>query len=50
MANIDYIKLYKLQDDVMDIIFKVQNIYYLTGGTCLSRFYKEKRYSANKYD
>ena len=45
MADIDYIKLYKLQDDVMDIIFKVQNIFYLTGGTCLSRFYKEKRYS-----
>jgi len=45
MANIDYKKLYKLQDSVLDIIFSVQPIFYLTGGTCLSRFYKEKRYS-----
>ena len=45
MASIDYIKLYSLQDKVLDIIFKTENIFYLTGGTCLSRFYQEKRYS-----
>ena len=45
MAGIDYIKLYSLQDKVLDIIFKTENIFYLTGGTCLSRFYQEKRYS-----
>ncbi|BBG65044.1 hypothetical protein NNO_0341 [Hydrogenimonas sp.] len=29
----------------MDIVFGVENEFYLTGGTCLSRFYHEKRYS-----
>jgi len=43
--NIDYKKLYELQDKVMDIVFEVENVFYLTGGTCLSRFYQEKRYS-----
>ena len=42
---IDYIELYKLQDKVLDVVFSAENIFYLTGGTCLSRFYKEKRYS-----
>jgi predicted nucleotidyltransferase component of viral defense system len=42
---IDYKKLYKLQDSVMDVIFRAENIFYLTGGTCISRFYQEKRYS-----
>ena len=47
MENItDYIKLYKLQDKVLDIIFENEDSeFYLTGGTCLSRFYYEKRYS-----
>lgn len=27
------------------MVFSAENIFYLTGGTCLSRFYKEKRYS-----
>ncbi len=45
MDSIEYKKLYKLQDKVMNIIFEVENIFYLTGGTCLSRFYQEKRYS-----
>ena len=45
MDNIDYKKLYELQDKVMDIVFEVENVFYLTGGTCLSRFYQEKRYS-----
>ncbi len=45
MGSIDYKKLYDLQDRVLDIVFKIENIFYLTGGTCISRFYKEKRYS-----
>jgi len=45
MGIIDYKKLYQLQDKVLDIVFSAEKIFYLTGGTCLSRFYKEKRYS-----
>ncbi len=40
-----YQKLYELQDEVLGLVFGVENIFYLTGGTCLSRFYQEKRYS-----
>lgn len=40
-----YQKLYELQDEVLEVVFNVENIFYLTGGTCLSRFYQEKRYS-----
>ncbi len=45
MECIDYKKLYKLQDRVLELIFSLEQEFYLTGGTCLSRFYKEKRYS-----
>ena len=45
MASIDYTQLYKLQDGVLDCVFKVEKEFYLTGGTCLSRFYHGKRYS-----
>ena len=45
MENIDYNKLYQLQNNIFDILFKTENIFYLTGGTCLSRFYQAKRYS-----
>lgn len=45
MDDIDYKKLYLLQDEVLEIIFQTEKIFYLTGGTCLSRFYCEKRYS-----
>ena len=45
MGRIDYRKLYALQDKVLDRIFSFENDFYLTGGTCLSRFYQEKRYS-----
>ena len=45
MGGIDYKRLYALQDKVLTAIFKVENEFYLTGGTCLSRFYQEKRYS-----
>jgi len=43
--SIDYKKLYELQDQVFAIVFETENIFYLTGGTCLSRFHQEKRYS-----
>ncbi len=45
MGSIAYKKLYDLQDKVLDTVFSVENIFYLTGGTCISRFYHEKRYS-----
>lgn len=45
MDSIDYKALYTLQDDVLALVFSVENEFYLTGGTCLSRFYVEKRYS-----
>ncbi len=45
MEYIDYRKLYVLQDRVLELIFSQEQEFYLTGGTCLSRFYQEKRYS-----
>jgi predicted nucleotidyltransferase component of viral defense system len=45
MDSIDYKKLYKLQDEILDIVFEIDDIFYLTGGTAISRFYYEKRYS-----
>ena len=45
MGSIDYKKLYSLQDEVLEKVFAVEDEFYLTGGTALSRFYKEKRYS-----
>jgi len=45
MDSIDYKELYKLQDKVLEIVFAVEREFYLTGGTCISRFYVEKRYS-----
>ncbi|MEA2112147.1 MAG: nucleotidyl transferase AbiEii/AbiGii toxin family protein, partial [Campylobacterota bacterium] len=45
MDSIDYKNLYELQDKVLNTVFEVENEFYLTGGTCLSRFYQEKRYS-----
>jgi len=44
MDSIDYKELYKLQDKVLEIVFAVEREFYLTGGTCISRFYVEKRY------
>jgi len=43
--NIDYAKLYALQDRALDTLFSFEHDFYLTGGTCLSRFYQAKRYS-----
>jgi len=45
MDSIDYKKLYDLQDKVLDAVFNTEQVFYLTGGTALSRFYQEKRYS-----
>jgi predicted nucleotidyltransferase component of viral defense system len=45
MGGIDYKKLYVLQDKVLDTVFEIENEFYLTGGTALSRFYYPKRYS-----
>lgn len=47
MAEIDYAKLYILQDQVFHTIFENDCLFYLTGGTCLHRFYVEKRYSVD---
>ena len=45
MQIYNYKNIYDLQDKVFDIVFSFNNSFYLTGGTCLSRFYWEKRYS-----
>lgn len=45
MEPLDYKKLYLLQDTILPIIFQTDTEFYLTGGTCLNRFYFEKRYS-----
>lgn len=45
MVKVDYPALYRFQDTVLSIIFSVKTGFYLTGGTCLHRFYMEKRYS-----
>lgn len=45
MGELDYKTLYRLQDDVLKVVFGIEHEFYLTGGTCLSRFYVEKRYS-----
>lgn len=41
----DYQSLYELQDRVLEIVFSTESEFYLTGGTCLSRFYQAKRFS-----
>ena len=45
MGRLDYKRLYALQDRVLEKIFSFKHDLYLTGGTCLSRFYHEIRYS-----
>jgi len=42
---LDYKELYNMQDQVLDLLFSEESIFYLTGGTCINRFYSEKRYS-----
>lgn len=43
--KIDYAELYRLQDIVLDVVFLLENNFYLTGGTALHRFYYGLRYS-----
>lgn len=43
--KIDYEWLYNLQDKVLEIAAKLENDFYLTGGTALHRFYYFARYS-----
>ncbi|HOJ29420.1 MAG TPA: nucleotidyl transferase AbiEii/AbiGii toxin family protein [Spirochaetota bacterium] len=43
--EIDYTALYALQDDVLKVIFNLENNFYITGGTALHRFYYNARYS-----
>ena len=43
--NLDYIELYKLEDEVLSIIVELESDFYLTGGTALHRFYYDARYS-----
>ena len=45
MEYLDYRKLYLLQDEILNVVFQEDSEFYLTGGTCLNRFYWEKRYS-----
>lgn len=45
MAPVDFRHLYALQDRVLEAVHRSETSLYLTGGTCLSRFYLEKRYS-----
>ena len=45
MDSINFKELYKLQDKVLSAVFNIENEFYLTGGTCLHRFYLQKRYS-----
>ncbi len=43
--EIDYKTLYDLQDEILQIVSKLDNAFYLTGGTALHRFYYNDRYS-----
>lgn len=45
MAALNYTNIYALQDKVLEVIFSVETTFYLTGGTCLNRFYHNLRYS-----
>ena len=39
MDKVEYEELYALQDKVLAGIFAKETTFYLTGGTCLHRFY-----------
>ena len=45
MAALNYTNIYALQDKVLAPIFSAETTFYLTGGTCLNRFYHNRRYS-----
>lgn len=44
-TDIDYSALYLLQDRALSAINNIDTGFYLSGGTCLHRFYTERRYS-----
>ncbi|MCF8104036.1 MAG: nucleotidyl transferase AbiEii/AbiGii toxin family protein [Desulfohalobiaceae bacterium] len=45
MEALNYQELYTLQNKLLSIIFSEETNFYLTGGTCLHRFYFAKRHS-----
>ena len=45
MPKKDYRNLYKAQDSILELMEKIDTPFYLTGGTALSRFYLNHRYS-----
>jgi len=45
MEGIDFAALYRLQDRVLETVSRLDTGFYLSGGTCLHRFYVERRYS-----
>lgn len=45
MAKIDFGELYRIQEMVFPLLVKADTSFFLTGGTCLHRFYCNKRYS-----
>ena len=45
MAALNYTNIYALQDKVLAVIFSTETTFHLTGGTCLNRFYHNRRYS-----
>ena len=45
MPKKDYRNLYKAQNSVLQLMQKINTPFYLTGGTALSRFYLNHRYS-----
>ncbi len=47
MEEIDFRMLYELQDQVLEAVFSADTTFYLTGGTCLHRFYYSERYSVD---
>jgi len=45
MPKKDYRNLYKAQNSILELMEKIDTPFYLTGGTALSRFYRNHRYS-----
>ncbi len=43
--RLNYVELYQRQDRVLKAVFSAQSGFYLTGGTCIHRFYKARRHS-----
>ena len=45
MEDLEFTALYQLQDKALAAVASVETAFYLTGGTCLHRFYTERRRS-----